>query len=250
MNLGVCMITMDRSPKENFLEGTLERFARSGGFQSPRLAFFNLFETGAPGGDPWATKILERLPIETNGKLNLIIPERRMLPCENAGRALFLTAEAPVDFVLFLEDDLDFCADFVGSVARWLNNWATSSYPLFAFGAAYDMGKDPIWLYPINKFYGTQALAMLPHNARSAGHYLMQNHPVNGVTAPGAYDLMLHDWARANFPQAAFFAASNPSFVQHLGANRSSLRDSGSGPTFPFAGTDWQYPLSLPRPRR
>jgi hypothetical protein len=54
---------------------------------------------------------------------------------QNGARAIRVGAAQPyAEWVLKLEDDLDFCDDFIGSVSRWLAKYGHAAVPMFSLG--------------------------------------------------------------------------------------------------------------------
>lgn len=261
-NIVMVMITVDRSSsgRENYLDETFENLSRSNArfrheqiFLS-RVADEHWREIWERDGYDYETLTYYREVSEVT---------RDYLPCENAGRALVGAAEIAlllgVDWVLFCEDDLDFCAEFSSSVAIWLDEHASDDYRIYSFGCAYpnvellarpgasiiingDLISNPTyWRYPCTKFYGTQCFAIRRDDARSLGEYLLANPEVRGVKSPGAYDLMIHDWMAREYPDQHFFLASVPSFVQHIG-RQSVCTGLEVTHTFPsWKGREWRY---------
>src|SRR5207248_6254739 len=131
--------------------------------------------------------------------------------------AMRQAAGRQADWVLFLEDDIIVCAHFLDSVSAWLEDNSLESHRVVAFGAAYreivalrDAGRTR-WDYPISAFYGTQCICLrTPDAADVATYWQNQNRQC-------LYDLLLKDWAREHYPAEEYFAASVPSFVQHVG---------------------------------
>lgn len=244
--LSVTMITTNRAPKENYLPITRVNLGTR--------KWISLFPS-KKSDVGWE---------ELGNWANVNLPDSDYLPCENAGRALVGGGEIAlgegIGWVLFLEDDLDFCDEFFSSVSLWLGDHATDRYRLYAFGCAYPQvlslasggrmirnGKETSnatsWQYPYTSFYGTQAFAIRAGDAISLGAYLLTNPLVRGVHSPGAYDLMIHDWMRENYPDPrySYFLASVPSFVQHIGRQSicTGLEQTHTFPSWP--GREWKY---------
>lgn len=239
-SIALVMITIDRSKhgKTNYLAETMRNLGSAGVewtglfLSTPECAHYKTF-----------TRWFDAIDIPTACRS----------ACENAGAALIAggrqALERNLSWVLFCEDDLDFCDDFIGSVSRWLDDYgASEDYRLFAFGAAYPQIADAAlkspagsaWVYPYKAFYGTQCFAIRPDDAISLGSYIASNPLIRGVVNPNAYDLMFHDWMSANYPGGAFLA-SVPSFVQHIG--RQSIC-TGKEITHTFEswpGHEWSY---------
>lgn len=244
-DIAVTMITVDRSLKgkrTNYLGETLRNLDRSKVFDSPRLRNFIICDSLS---DPrlWCAEEL----VYRADRIESIDTAKGRLACENAGHALICGGLTGTKWVLFLEDDIDVCQDFLGSVGRFLDKYGSKAhFRLYAFGAAYDQlnqqrrqGYD-YWRYPVGAFYGTQAFAIRAEDAVSLGRYISSNPMVRGVYNPNAYDLMFHDWASVNYPGCEFLASA-PSFVEHIG--RESVC-TGKNETHRFEswpGREWSY---------
>lgn len=245
-DIAVVMTTLDRAPRRNYLGETLENLVRGGVWKSPRLKSFWLVDSGSKdvGGyiyDQGAPDVDGNIYLDTWWSSTV---EPR-LARENVARALLLGADTDAPWILFCEDDIDVCADFLDSVGAWLDDHAHPDCHVYAFGAAYDhictmyYCGESSWAYPIDAFYGTQCFALRNADARNLAAWLDTHPLVNGVDAPGAYDISMHEWAKTNWPTVDNFGASVPNFVQHMG-DESSI---GSGfyqfPMWP--GRDWSY---------
>jgi hypothetical protein len=161
---------------------------------------------------------------------------------QNAARAIRVTANAGATWALVLEDDLDFCADFVGSLLRWLRDHTRADRLMYVFGANYSQLKVCMmhglasWDYPVKAFYGAQACAWRTEDALQLAEWLGPNPSYGGVTDHG-HDLLLQKWGKGR--GLTYFLAAAPSFVEHVG------RASGIGnryfhfPTWP--GRRWTY---------
>lgn len=221
-DIAVVMITCDRSQhngRQNYLTGTLQSLFRSGLWRSTRLNGFDVF-TSNPESNAHVSHELQTMTRFSR----LHLAGQTYLACENAGRALIAgSLQMGANWVLFIEDDVEVCSDFLNSVGRWLDQHGKSdNYQLFAFGAAYSQTLvnykrgATAWEYPVDAFYGTQCFAVRPRIASIIGSYLSQTPMIRGVRNPNAYDLMIQDVINAQFV-SPMFLASCPSFVQHIG---------------------------------
>jgi hypothetical protein len=235
----VVMITVDRAPRRNYLGETLANLARAGVFDSQYLNRFAVFDSRAGN---YARDILSTAP-----HVVADVWSDNRVACENAGAALVAGAESGASWVLFMEDDIDVCSHFLESVAEWLDDVANQRFRLYALGANYEQLEAAVraggigWEYPVGAFYGTQCFAVRAEDAATLGAYWLTNPIVRTVRNPNAYDLMVHDWAAANYPNLQYFCASAPSFVQHIG--RESVC-TGKPVTHEFPswrGRDWRY---------
>lgn len=244
-NIATVMITVDRRLKgkeTNYLASTISRLGDDKFFSSPRLRQFILCDSLSDLR--WAPiQVLTQL---SNVKLEMA-PTGGRLACENAGHALICGGLSGAKWVLFLEDDIDVCKDFLGSVGRFLDKYGhMERFRLFAFGAAYDQvtqaarGGDDCWPYPIDAFYGTQAFALRAEDAVSLGRYIGSNPMIRGVNNSNAYDLMFHDWAHIKYPGCEFLASA-PSFVQHIGRESVCTGKEETHRFESWPGREWTY---------
>lgn len=254
-DIAVTMMTMDRTPRTNYLTETLENFTRAGGFTSPRFHSLHIVDSGSPPESQWPDRGILNIPYMDSAKADFAFPPRvfvhrsktRRAACLNAAAALEAGLKTRAPWILFCEDDLDFCGDFLDSVGRWLDLYGDPRYHIFAFGCAYPQvmtrthQRAWTWEYPVNCFYGTQCFAIRREEAESLAAYWNTNPKVCDVYSPSAYDLMLQDWHRATYPDARVMLASAPSFVQHIG--RDSIATSKEQThTFPsWPGAFWAF---------
>lgn len=204
MSMAVTMITINRFPRENYLHTTLDNLFRGG---LSELQLFNGYG---------------------------------LSPSANAARALRAGALAGQKWVLFLEDDIDVCADFIGSVERWLDHCPEHRI-IYSLGSTFHevtrSDSDSHWCdYPIDYFYGTQAFAVKSYGAFALAGWIESN---PGGRLLGEYDLMIADYARER--KVDNFIASCPSFVQHIGRD-SIINPRESTHTFDtWLGREWSF---------
>jgi len=238
-DIAVVMPTCDRTP--SYFVETLYNLQRAGLWASPRFHSFTICRDDVDDNRDHVT-VMEMFSVRVRGSASAL------LPCENAGRALVCGSLLPAPWVLYLEDDIDVCADFLDSVGDWLDDHANPAHRVYAFGAAYTPQIEAeiargssAWEYPVHAFYGTQAIALRAEDARSLGEYWQSNPMVRGVSAPGQYDLMLQDWLRNRYADGRILA-SCPSMVAHLGHQSSIRPEDPSPPVFDsWRGRDWRY---------
>jgi len=244
--IAVAMVTVDRGLRglPNYLYGTMRRLQGAGVFKSRLLTSFDLCDSG--GSRAWPDLVqLEACGFAQGRRpsMRLHIPGRPLLASLNVAAALALAGSRGADWVLFMEDDIDVCADLLESCESWLLEHERPRVPVYSFGANYEQVAAAYaagltsWDYPIDAFYGTQCFALRSADAISLAAWLRAHPEYNGSS--GAYDLTMHDWAKAN--AAVTFVASAPSFVQHAG-RESYIRPGGE--PFGFAtwpGNDWSY---------
>lgn len=239
------MITVDRRLKgksTNYLASTIARLGDDKFFANPRLRQFILCDSLSD---------LRWAPVYGLTQLGNVrfkaAPDGGYLACESAGHALICGGLTGAKWVLFLEDDIDICRDFLGSVGRFLDQYGNlPQYRLFAFGADYGQlietrrsGGDA-WPYPVSAFFGTQCFAIRSEDAVSLGRYIYGNPMIRGVYNPNAYDLMFHDWANVSHPGCKFLASA-PSFVQHIGRESVCTGKEETHRFESWLGREWTY---------
>jgi hypothetical protein len=243
MKIAVVIETVER-PVQNYLDTTLANFRRAGGFESPYLHSLQISDG--------ATCTRQ----------------------QNAARAIRMGAATDADWVVKLEDDLDFTDQFMENLAGWLEDYGHTTAPMIALGnglgrvcdAMFAEGErcifDPGVSFPscrqrlarneriaplsVLGFWGAQALMWKRPVAQALADWLgddpfffdgKREHRNRG------HDLQLQVWGRQT--GARCFAAIIPSLVQHIG-RRSSLDVPHLNHVqkffeFPFAGYDYRY---------
>jgi hypothetical protein len=234
------MPTVDRSPGAQYLSQTLANLTRAGVFTSPRLHSMHLIDSGV--GD-WPYPALNGEPISVHR------PAQRRGPSENCAEALRIGALTLAPWVLYLEDDIDVCADFLGSVGRWLDDVervaSPSVYKLTCNHVAMTLNpaKQRGWCtLPAAQTWSTVAMALRSDVAMNLSEWLherpLYTHENGRVDV--AYDMEMHNWAAS--VNISEFVISVPSFVQHIASN-SAIRPGDRRiirfPTWP--GRDWSY---------
>lgn len=246
-DLAVVIKTRDRRPvgQPNYLGMTLACLARSGLWESSALHSVQIVDSGSHDPrDFIATEVTPNVPSGLSSHrllIDLCADEGRTLH-QTASLAIRRGAETLAPWVLVIEDDIDVCDQFVDGVVAWLEDHATPAQVLYAFGANYAQIQRAVikgatlWPYPVGAFYGAQAVAWSHEDALQLADWLGPDPSYDGVRNHG-HDLLLGRWGRSR--GLTHFAASAPSFVEHIGK--------GSGINnkfFRFAswpGPGWRY---------
>lgn len=232
-DIALCIVTVDRSPNENYLLRTLNNLDRAGLWHSNRLHSVHIADSGPvlePHKWPWPAlrEYADRFthPNESiaSWPLKVHSAEVRVSGKQNCANALIAGAECGSDWVVQIEDDLDFCDDFIGSVGRWLDLHERPD-TVHTFAGDHAMIAASIkkgvyaWDEPVHWFWGNQCLAMRPAVAMDVGMWLRE-HPIyyhaDGRPDENAHDFELQRWAVAR--GVTHFRASAPCFVQHIGS--------------------------------
>jgi hypothetical protein len=168
-----------------------------------------------------------------------VSPNGSVAPNENGCRALDAAALDRADWVLFLEDDADPIDDFLGSVERWLTDFATDDVHIYPLGSPLTVSNVPAVQWPISQFYCSVALAIRGSLVGSLVAYLRANSHVRT-----GFDIMAGHWHRTVSP-SNYLIAAQPCLVDHVG-DESTLIDTRPGRNVVgrferFIGRDFSY---------
>lgn len=237
MKLAIVMITVDRAMlgRQNYFQRTMESFKRARLWESKTPFEFHIFDSGSKD-----TSFIAPWPKEPNVKLHT--SWWRVPPKINAGRALLVGSELGADWVIFVEDDIVVCADFLDGVAAFIEKHANEKYRAVTFYTPYrevehaKKRNEPFWEYPVKAFYGTQCLAFRTKDAESLGRYLLLDLKFEQNTP--SYDLIMKEWMYHHHPDNPYFQATVPCYAQHVG-EESFLLPGRFHSCGGFAGEGW-----------
>lgn len=272
MKINVVIETKDRRlvGGENYLGQTLQNMKRAGVFDTTLLNSLTIV-SGGELPDFYETEVR---PLIIDTVYEFVHCIKDCTRQQNAARAIqFGSVNKDADWVLKLEDDLDFIDDFLGNVARWLTDVSHVNAAMFVLGAtfqqvsqahfepgetllvpgpsfprvraAFDRGEIAM-THPVAGWYAAQALLWRRPVAESLGLWLgddpylwdgKEKHRHRG------HDLLLQVWAQEL--GAKHFLVSCPAFVQHIG-RQSNLNQPEIGHVqpffeFPWPGREWSY---------
>lgn len=126
----------------------------------------------------------------------------------NYARALFTTKDG-----LIIEDDVKLSRHFDKALDEIIKNIPTPRYAVALYSCynwTQDNFNEVIAKYPIDMFYGTQAMLYDIETAREFGAYLLEN------IGKEPYDLALKTFIKTVNPEVVLYA-SKLSLVQHMG---------------------------------
>jgi hypothetical protein len=193
---------------------------------------------------------------------------------QNGAEAIRVAANQNADYVLKLEDDIDFIGDFLGSVGRFLERYG-SEVPMISFASSWERLEDchyadvgesvlgPGTSFPnVRRLLGgghsfvprlvthgfcfAQALAWPTVNAQHLERWLGPDPFVfdgRKEYRGNCHDFKVAEWGRHLGPDT-MFGYSIPSFVQHLGRESAIARGSRIRKhplEFPWPGRTWTY---------
>lgn len=241
MTLLFTMRTADRSPKRNYLGATVESLRR----QSVAGADIHVFPTGPDTG--W---MLTQVPYQA---VTVHTPIERRHANANGIAPIALLDRIEADWIILSEDDLEWCADPLGSLSRWLETYATPDvmiYRFFAFDRVKVVSAHAATA-PLREQKGSQVVALRAADARRFAAWAMA-HPLdwrpNGAPFQhrphDGFDKLLGYWALQDRPDVTTGLVSQPFFVKHLGV-QSSLHGRGIRMDRQFIGAQQAYTETL-----
>ncbi len=240
-SVALTMRTANRTPKRNYLKGTLQHLANQG------FDLTDLHLCVTKPGSEWLAgqfKGLQKTP-------TLHIPKTILNANQNGLAQARHGIETGAAWVVMLEDDLDFCADFVNSLRRWLKDADRPTrhvFRCFGFTTPPQGFKGSFYDWPLPMLRGSQAICLrrddaidfLEWGTKHINSWCRTTSWRNPTANPGiAFDKFVAAWATAKWPRVPC-VMSHPYFVNHIG-NESSIHSRGVRNDAPFAGTAWRY---------
>jgi hypothetical protein len=232
MNLLIGMTTANRYPRTNYVSRTLKALHKQG-VRNDRLHVF-------VGGEvKWFQQAVKGFD-----DVCILHASKKYLN-RNENGVFMVTGVPKCDWVLFLEDDLAFCDDFVQSVENWLTIHARENRRLYSFFSRHGRPVGDVQSYdycPCKPALGFLAMAMRWEDAQKFGAWA-QNRMKTWKRKNG-FDELLRFWLRAQYPGTKILCAK-PCFVQHTGDDSLAHPGKARRITPHFAGERWRYPSSV-----
>jgi hypothetical protein len=245
--LALAMRTCDRTPRPNYITPTL-----SGLLQQSHTETLHVQASSTEIA--WLDRALAGIPRDRLAVYPA--PEAPLHPNETGLSAIerALAADPEAAWVLLLEDDLAFCADFVASVRRWIGRHARADrniYRFFGFNwpdrsqrrtplEAFDHSLTDLRASQAIVWRRADAVAFLSWARAHALTWRRNRWPRRGEADPRiAFDKLVAQWSIDTWPGRPG-VLSWPFFVDHIGA-LSSLHKRGVIDSRFFAGPTWSY---------
>lgn len=237
MRIAVTIRTANRAPHKNYLGATVRQLLAQG---------VNMEDIHIAATDPDVAWLARELSAST---WRLDVPAAKRTPNENGLAQIAMVEPSSYDWILLLEDDLEFCADFLGSVERWLERYARADrhvYRFFGFNvpsrpkAAYDVRLERIRASQAQALRMADALDFLAWGRAHLHDWPLQTAWGRAYTDHWrGFDKLVASWALTRWPgQPAL--ASHPQFVRHVGQH-SSIHARTAWNDAAFAGRTWSF---------
>jgi len=238
--LTITIRTVNRAPKKkNYLGRTVRSLLAHG------VAAESVHLVLTDPDDTWLSKEIGSHPVVRH------VPTARRTPNANGLAQIAVLDTAPAEWLLMLEDDIDVCDDFPGSVLRWLDRHQRKDvhvYRFCAFGRGRRPGRAPgLALYDLQEQRGSQAIALRAEDARDCAAWAavkgkhwrprsarFQNEPDKG------FDKLIGYWALDRWPASRFGYVSEPHMVRHVGVESGLYTASAVVNDAQFTSRAWQ----------
>jgi hypothetical protein len=244
--VALAMRTCDRSPRPHYVTQTLTALLQQAHPETLHLQ-------ASTAEVAWLDRALEGLPRD---RLAVYPALGAPLSPNDTGLVAMeqaLRASPAAAWVLLLEDDLAFCADFVASVRRWIHRHGRADrnvYRFFGFNWPGRVQQRTVEAYdhPLTNLRASQAilwrradaLAFVTWARAHALTWRGNRWPRHGEADPRiAFDKLVAEWAEQTWPRRPG-VLSWPFFVDHIG-ELSSLHKRGVVDHRFFAGATWRY---------
>ena len=211
----------------NVIHQTFESFEKSGLFDSDITLHILLFESGSNDLSylDFINTYKEKYQNKdtTNNTNNIMIQIiKSSTPLTGVSNTLkmfkFIASLPPniYDFVLWMDDDVFVCKNFIKNANTWIKKYANQSIfsSLYVPYKSYPIqNRNDVKLSQLPGFYGTCCVIFKPALASYVIPYWYDTHFEKFEYNP---DTRFRDSVRKQFPKAKYICVSEPSLVQHM----------------------------------
>jgi len=205
----------------NVIERTFEGFKKSGLFD-PLETDFNkidvkimLFESGSKN-----TSYLNFISMyNTNNNITVVYSKTPLNGNSNTLRMFNIINKLPeesIDFVIWMDDDVFVCKNFMKNADIWIKNYA--NFSIFSslyvpYNSFPIQNRKYVQLANLPGFYGTCCTIFKPRLSKYVIPHWYNEHYEKFSYNP---DTRFRDNVRKQFPRASRICVSSPSLVQHM----------------------------------
>lgn len=202
----------------NVIDKTFLSFEKSGLFNSDIIFHITLFESGS--NDISYLNFIDDYKIKYSNVIIHIVKSN--VPLNGISNTLKMFKFISIlpnnlyDFVIWMDDDVFVCKNFIKNTDIWIKNYANLSIfsSLYVPYNSYNInGKSDVKLSNLHEFYGTCCVIFKPMLSKFVIPYWYDEHFEKFNYNP---DTRFRDSVKKHFPQAKYICVSSPSFVQHM----------------------------------
>jgi hypothetical protein len=209
----------------NVIDKTFNGLEKSGLFESNINLTILLFESGSKDISyldfihQYIDKYCNKNSIESNIKIHIIYSNIQLNGNTNTLRMFFYINKLPkntYDFVLWMDDDIYVCKNFIKNADIWIKNY--SNFSIFSslyvpYNSFYIKNRKNIQLANLPGFFGTCCTIFKPELSKFILLYWNNKHFEDFEYNP---DARFRDCVRHFFPSANKICVSFPSLVEHM----------------------------------
>ncbi len=230
--IAITMRTANRAPKQNYVGATVRRLLAQG------LAPETIHVCATSPQIDWLRRELDGAPV------SLHVPRRVLTANENGLSQVRAVQDSGADWVLLLEDDLSFCANFLPSVQQWIARYQRDDRHIYKFFGVHLTPPTQGYAYDVSlvRMSATQAVLLRMADAIDFVAWADLNLSAWGAKRGNvkmAFDKLISTWALERWPKQPG-VMSRPLFVKHIG-DASSSHSYGVRNDRDFAGESWTY---------
>ena len=199
----------------NVIDKTFESFKKSGLFDSDIDVTIILFESGSKD-----TSYLDFTQEYTTLKpIQIIYSNISLNGISNTLKMFYYINKLPetlFDFIIWMDDDIFVCNNFIKNADIWIKNYANHSIfsSLYVpYDSVFIKNRKYVQLANLGGFYGTCCTIFKPRLAKYVIPNWYNNHFEKFEYNP---DTRFRDSVKKYFPQATKICVSFPSFVEHM----------------------------------
>ena len=206
----------------NVIDKTFICFEKSGLFESNINLTLLLFESGSKDVSylDFIKTYIDKYCTETsNIKIHIIYSNTPLNGNTNTLRMFFYIYKLPkknYDYVLWMDDDIYVCKNFIKNADIWIKNYA--NFSIFSslyvpYNSFYIKNRKDVQLANLPGFYGTCCTIFKPELSKFILPYWNNKHFEDFNYNP---DARFRDCVRHFFPNAHKICVSYPSLVEHM----------------------------------
>jgi hypothetical protein len=205
----------------NVIDKTFSGFEKSGLFESNINLTILLFESGSKDLSylNFIKQYIDKYNSQTNIKINIIYSNTQLNGNTNTLRMFYYISKLEknlYDFVIWMDDDIYVCKNFIKNADIWIKNYA--NYSIFSslyvpYNSFYIKNRKYIQLANLPGFYGTCCTIFKPQLSKFILPHWNDKHFIDFEYNP---DARFRDCVRKFFPNAHKICVSYPSLVEHM----------------------------------
>ena len=209
----------------NVIERTFESFEKSGLFESNIELSILLFESGSVNKsyldflEKYKEKYCNNTNTNTNIKIQIIHSTTSLNGVSNTLRMFFYLSKLPkasYNFIIWMDDDVFVCKNFIKNADIWIKNYA--NFSLFSslyvpYNTTLISDKKYVSLFDLPAFYGTCCTIFKPELSNYVLPHWYNDHFQKFEYNP---DTRFRDSLKKEFPNVRKILVSSFSLVEHM----------------------------------